>query len=137
MQDPLSKDKFFTKAGYSKSNYINVGTNPMHTTPVVDVLRVRPELWKELGLQLKKPGVELPISEQIPTMNNTRKQKNYKPVPLNKVGDYCDSNRRVPVEFKGQQMLAILDSGVGVFIATKIIWESWGKPCIRKMRMKL
>ena len=55
----------------------------------------------------------------------------YEPVPLNKVGDYCegeDSNTTIPVDFNGQQTLAILDSGAGVAIATKRIWESWGKP---------
>ena len=57
---------------------------------------------------MKKLGVELPISEQIPTMDKNKKQKNFKPVPLNKVGDYCegeDSNTTIPVEFKGQQTL--------------------------------
>ena len=73
-------------------------------------------------------------------MNDTKKQKNFEPVPLNKVGDYYegeDSNTTIPIEFKGQQTLAILDSGTGVAIATKRIWESWGKPAIRKTRMKL
>ena len=100
------------------------------------MLRVRPELWKELGLQLKKLGVELPISEQIPTRDDIKKQKNYELVPLNKVGDYCegeDSNTTIPIEFKGQQMLAILDSGGGVAIATKKIWESWGKHALKKI----
>ena len=110
------------------------------TLPLADVLRVRPELWKELELQLKKLGVELPISEQIPNLERKQKQKTYEPVPLNKVGDYCegeDSNTTIPVEFNGQQTLAILDSGAGVAIATKRIWESRGKPAIRKTRMKL
>ena len=68
--------------------------------PLADVLRVRPELWKELGLQLKKLGVELPISEQIPNLEKIKKQKTYELVPLNKVGDYCegeDSNTTIPV----------------------------------------
>ena len=75
------------------------------TLPLADVLRVRPELWKELGLQLKKLGVELPISEQIPIKENHKKpKKNFEPVPLNKVGDYCegeDRNTTIPVEFQG------------------------------------
>ena len=61
-------------------------------------------------------------------------------MPLNKVGDYCegeDSNTIIPVEFQGKRTLAILDSGAGVAIATKKIWESWGKPAMRKTRMKL
>ena len=61
-------------------------------------------------------------------------------MPPNKVGDCCegeDSNTTIPVEYKGVNMFAILDSGAGVAIATKKIWESWGRPTIRKTRMKL
>ena len=32
---------------------------------------------------------------------------------------------------------AILDSGAGVSIATKLMWEKWGKPAIRSTRMRL
>ena len=57
--------------------------------------------------------------------------KTLKPVPLNKVGDYCegeDGNTSLPVEHAGVKSMAILDSGAGVAIATKAIWESWEKP---------
>ena len=73
-------------------------------------------------------------------MDENKRKRNFELVPLNKVGDYYkgeDSNTMIPVEFKGQQTLAILDSGAGVATATKRIWESWGKPAIRKTRMKL
>ena len=33
--------------------------------------------------------------------------------------------------------MAILDIGEGVAIATKEMWEAWGKPTIRKTQMKL
>ena len=33
--------------------------------------------------------------------------------------------------------MAILDSGAGVAIATKQIWNKWGRPALRKTRMKL
>ena len=69
-----------------------------------------------------------------------KEKKNIEPVPLNKVGDYCegeDSNTTIPVEYRGTNTLAILNSGAGVAIATRAIWESWGRPAIRKTRMKL
>ena len=53
---------------------------------------------------------------------------------------YCegeDGNTTLPVEFNEVKSLAILDSGAGVAIATKDVWESWGKPALRKTRMKL
>ena len=62
------------------------------------------------------------------------------PIPINKVGDYCegeDGNTTLPVEYNGMKNLAILDSGAGVAIATKSVWEQWGRPAIRKTRMKL
>ena len=62
------------------------------------------------------------------------------PVPINKVGDYCegeDSNTTLPIELNEVQSLAILDSGAGVAIATKELWDSWGNPALRKTRMKL
>ena len=67
-------------------------------------------------------------------------KQNVEPVPLNKVGDYCkgeDSNTTILVEFNERKTLAILDSGAGVAIATKKIWDSWGRPALRKTRMKL
>ena len=62
------------------------------------------------------------------------------PVPLNKVGDYYegdDGNTTLLVEFNEVKSLAILDSGVGVAIATKQVRESWGKLALKKTRMKL
>ena len=48
-----------------------------------------------------------------------------------------DGNTTIPIEYAGQTNIAIMDSGAGVAIATKHVWESWGKPALRKTRMKL
>ena len=67
-------------------------------------------------------------------------KENIRPVPINKVGEYCegeDGNTLLPVQYGEIKTMAILDSGAGVAIATKQIWEAWGKPAIRKTRMKL
>ena len=71
-------------------------------------------------------------------MKHTKKV--VEPIPVNKVGDYCegeDGNTTILVEFAGQTSIAILDSGAGVAIAMKNMWEAWGKPALRKTRMKL
>ena len=112
------------------------------TLPLLDVLKAKPKLWEEVAKYLKSIGVEMPIMEhnQIHTTKSAKANGNIEPVPLNKVGDYCegeDSNTTIPIEFKGTNTLAILDSGAGVAIATKKIWESWGRPALRKTRMKL
>ena len=65
---------------------------------------------------------------------------NYEPVPINKVGDYYegeDGNTTLPVKFNEVTSLAILDSGAGVAIGTKQMWDSWGQLALRKTKMKL
>ena len=110
--------------------------------PLANVLKVRPELWHEVVKCLKKMGIEMPLVQELKetmVIDPTKKVK-CEPVPLNKVGDYCegdDGNTTLPVEFNRVKSLVILDSGAGVAIATKQVWESWGKPALRKTRMKL
>ena len=61
-------------------------------------------------------------------------------VPINKVGKCCegeDGNPTLLVESNEVQSPAILDSGASVAIETKEVWISWGKPTLRKTRMKL
>ena len=61
-------------------------------------------------------------------------------VPINKVGDYNereDNNTALPVEFNDIKSMAILDSGAGVAIATKYVWDAWGNLDLRKMRIEL
>ena len=70
----------------------------------------------------------------------TKLTHQYNPVPVNKVGEYCegeDGNITLPVEYNNVKTLAILDSGDNIAIATKSLWEAWGKPAIRRTRMKL
>ena len=62
------------------------------------------------------------------------------PIPINKVGDYCegeDGNTILPVELNEVQSLAILNSMVGVALAIKKVWSSWVSLVLRKTRMKL
>ena len=41
------------------------------------------------------------------------------------------------MSYQGVKTFAILNSGARVAIATKGIWEAWGRPTLRKTRMKL
>ena len=91
---------------------------------------------------MKKMGIEVPLEPGLKDANTFQNQKKTSgaPVPLNKVGKYCEGdegNTSIPVEFNGVKSLAILDSGAGVAIATKQVWTSWGKPYLRKTTMKL
>ena len=43
----------------------------------------------------------------------------------------------MPVEHGNVVFMAILNSGVGMSVATKSIWEKWGKPTMRSTQMNL
>ena len=89
----------------------------------------------------REDGIHVPISETQQALKAMKQTvKVVKPIPVNKVGNYCegeDGNTIIPVEFAGQTSIAILDNGAGIAIATKNMWESWGKSAMRKTRMKL
>ena len=62
-------------------------------------------------------------------------KKDLAPVPLNKAKNYYedkDSNTTIPMSYQGIKTFAILDSGAGLAIATKGIWESWGRLVLEK-----
>ena len=93
-------------------------------------------------MSIQTYGNQTPSCKKLKSTNESEQQKrvNCEPFPINKVGDYCegeDGNTTLPVKLNKVTSLAILDSGVGVAIATKQIQDSWGKPALRKTRMKL
>lgn len=105
------------------------------------LLRIRPNLWNEEGDCLEKFGIKNSKEKIHEGLKDLEKPtKNASPVPLNKVGEYCedeDGNTTLPVEYQGIKTLATLDSGVGVAIATKDVWKQWKKSTMRAIRMKL
>ena len=94
-------------------------------------LRVWPYLWNELAKTLAKMGIKGIHHEKIEDMKwINRTPIDVQIVPLNKVGDYCegeDGNITLPIEYNYVNALTILDSGAGIVIATKSIWEACGK----------
>ena len=46
-------------------------------------------------------------------------------------------NTTLPLEHSDYKAIAILDTGAGVSIARRYIWEKWGKRALRKTRMQL
>ena len=98
-------------------------------------------MWNELAKTLHSLGLKGIQDKHIKQLKeNHQTPTSVQPVPLNKVGDYCeglDGNITLPIEYNDVETLAILNSGAGVAIATKLIWEKWGKPAIRKTRLKL
>lgn len=139
----IPSQKFSSSPGLDVTNLAALMSAPIECKlPLMDVLRIKPELWGEVAKYLKTIGVDMPLIQATKTKleKSAKRKRNTEPVPLNKVGDYCegeDGNTTIPVEFNEIKTLAILDSGAGVAIATKEIWESWGRPAIRKTRMKL
>ena len=48
-----------------------------------------------------------------------------------------EGNTTLPLKYEGVMSIAILDSGAGISIATRSIWEKWGKPKVRSTKMNL
>ena len=106
-----------------------------------ELLKVRPHLWSELARTLQKMGIQGIQNKHIKQLReNNQTPTSVQSIPLNKVGEYCkgvNGNITLPIEYNDVKTLAILDSGSGVTIATKHVWEQWGRPTIRKTRLKL
>ena len=102
------------------------------TLPLAGVLKVKPDLWKDVLGCLQKMGITIPthaIDLEALTYQKKELTKS-EPVPINKVGEYCegeDGNTTLHVEYNGHKSLAILDSGAGIAIATKQVWEACHK----------
>lgn len=63
-------------------------------------------------------GIKIPSRQMSKSTNQSEQQKpvNCEPLPINKVGDYCegeDGNTTLPLEFNNVKSLAILDSEAG------------------------
>ena len=85
-----------------------------------------------MGIETPRETSKLP--KEVPKIHKDP------PVPLNKVGKYCegeDGNTTLPVELNNMKHTDILDSGAGIAIATKRTWESWDRPALRRTRIKL
>ncbi|MCO5577322.1 hypothetical protein L7F22_031150 [Adiantum nelumboides] len=111
------------------------------TIPLADLLKIRPNLWKNVA-ELSKVG-EFCTKHKIEPELLKRKMvgKQQKPMPINaismEISDNELGNITIPVCFNDYKAIAILDTGAGVSIATKSIWEKWGKLALRKTRMQL
>ena len=115
---------------------------PVTTTlPLADFLKVKPKLWEYVADMMRKQGLHL--TKQMVSQEQTKHEmETLKQVPFNKVSSYQDRNKdkgnaTLPLEYNGVKTLAILDTGAGIGIATKAMWEKWGKKALRKTRMDL
>ena len=62
-------------------------------------------------------GIEMPLVQELreTMVIDLEKKVKCEPIPLNKLGDYCegdDGNNTLPVEYYGVTSLAILDMGL-------------------------
>ncbi len=111
------------------------------TIPLADLLKIRPNLWEnvaglsKVGEFCKKHNIETEHVKRKINIDTTNQ------VPLNKVSlqtiENEVGNTTLPVEFNDYKAIAILDTGAGVSIATKSMWEKWGKLALRRTRMQL
>ena len=96
--------------------------------PLIEILKIQPELWMGVTSCLTGQGVwneNVPFKEVLRNLINTEKQtKLLNQVPVHKVGDYkakYEGNTSLPIEMAIIVSIAILDSGARISIATKAI----------------
>ena len=102
-----------------------------------ELMRAQPEIWEGITEDMAAQGIlekgKFEQSKPAETIAGTR-------VALNKVSgvqEKDEGNTTLPVNYEGIESMAILDSGAGISITTKTIWEKWGKPTVRRTRMTL
>ena len=62
------------------------------------------------------------------------------PLSIKKVGkadEHIKGHTTLPIKYKNVESMVILDSGSGISIAPKWVWERWGKPALHKTQMNL
>ena len=104
-----------------------MSTPVMVTLTLAEILKVKPKLWQEVTTCLGQEGVQKIKTKPNQMPRDGVGKVKCELVPINKVGDYCegeDSNTTLPVEFNEVKSMAILDSGAGVAIATKDVWDA-------------
>ena len=115
-----------------------LATPMLWTLTLGELLRLRPELLEGIVQSL---GTQEESTKEVPSrLSLSQRTKIGEWVEVNKVMGLKvkdEGNTTLPVECEGIKTVAILDSGVGINIATKSIWEKWGKPTIRSTRMNL
>ena len=82
------------------------------TLPLADVLKAKPELWLNIAKALEHMGMRVPFQEfPVDSQENGQWEKvRCEPVPINKVGDYCegeDENTTLPAKLNEVKSLAI------------------------------
>ena len=105
--------------------------------PLIELMKHRPELWECLTEKLVEQGV---LNRRHFSQVGPSKRSHQEPIELKKVSGIQtkdEGNTTLPINHKGIESIAILDSGAGISIATKSIWEKWGRPTIRRTRMNL
>ena len=103
------------------------------TLPLKDLLRVKPGVWTKMSWKLCFP--ELRVKAKPPRIpQNSKKLNEQELVSINKVSKKMgtlEGNTTLPVERENVIFMPILDSGARMSVATKSIWEKWGKPTVR------
>ena len=109
------------------------------TLPLADLLKLRPHLWENVA-GLSKMGEFCKKHHIEPKSIKPAKGQSVS-VPINAVAYVPKTeetgNTTLPIEYNKYKAIAILDTGAGISIATKSVWEKWGKLALRKTRVQL
>lgn len=103
------------------------------TLPLTNLLKIKPKLWEYVAKCLTDHGLwdkKFSLKEALDTKTQLSRKSVKTTIPVNQLeeGKNDESNTTLSVLINKVTSVAILDSGAEVGIATKSIWESWGKP---------
>ena len=109
-----------------------------YTLPLKDLLRVKSRVWKKMAEKLSLPETSKEIKPLPPQSKLVDLEMEH--VSINKMSKKMGSsegNTTLLVEHGSITFMAILDSRAGMSVATKSIWEKWGKPTVWSTQMNL
>ena len=113
------------------------------TLPLMDLLKVRPDLWERVARCLTEQGFwdkKTQVGEIMKPATIESSPSTKIKVLVNKVGGKAKDdkeNTTLPIMINKVESIDILDSGGRVGIGTRKIWEAWDKPALRQTWMNL
>lgn len=109
------------------------------TLPLMEFL---PKLWEQVSKLLRNKGYLVNKNFKMGQQKEIVLDSPIQKVSLNKLNNHGrfkakNGHTTLPVQVLNVKTFAILDTGAGISIATKEIWQKWGAIALNKTRMEL
>ena len=114
----------------------------MATLPLMDLLKVKPELWEQVSELLRNKGYLVDEHFKLEQQKAVMPKPPVHKVSLNKLNNHGkfkaeSGHTTLPIQVLKVKTFTVLDTGTRISIATKDIWLKWGAIPLKKTRMEL